>query len=149
MKIILALLLLSLVLADSCGGNCPSGNCKNCFCGAGKNVVDIIAWCAKYSWNQNCCKCIVSHESAGNAHATALNENGSSNVGLWQINTVQITLLRLIGTLAAEEARPATPTPTSPVQSKSTRMEETPGNPGNPALPAVADPFPQSLYHSF
>ena len=88
MRIIVALFLLSLAMADSCGGNCPSGNCKNCFCGAGKNMVDISAWCAKYSWNQSCCKCIVSHESAGNAHATTLNENGSSNVGLWQVNTV-------------------------------------------------------------
>lgn len=139
MKIVLTLLLLSLALADSCGGNCPSGNCKNCFCGAGKNMVDITAWCAKYSWNQNCCKCIVSHESAGNAHATTLNENGSANVGLWQINTVPIFLVRSTGTLAVEEAHLATPTPISPALSRSTKMEVTPGNHGNPALPAAAD----------
>jgi hypothetical protein len=89
MKLIIALFLVFVVaFADSCGGNCPSGKCPNCYCGTTKNVVDIATWCSKYSWNQACCKCIVSHESGGNAHALNYNTNGSTDVGLWQINTV-------------------------------------------------------------
>jgi hypothetical protein len=89
MKLIIALFLVFVVaFADSCGGNCPSGKCPNCYCGTSKNVVDIATWCSKYSWSQSCCKCIVSHESGGNAHALNYNTNGSTDVGLWQINTV-------------------------------------------------------------
>jgi hypothetical protein len=89
MKILIALtLILALAFADSCGGNCPSGKCPTCYCGNTKNVVDIGTWCAKYSWNQACCKCVVSHESGGNAHAINYNTNGSNDVGVWQINNV-------------------------------------------------------------
>lgn len=90
MKVVIVLLLIALVLADSCGGNCPSGKCTSCPCGTAKSVQDIATWCAKHSWNQNCCKCIVSHESGGNAHAVNHNTNGSDDVGLWQINSVRI-----------------------------------------------------------
>lgn len=88
MKLLVLALLLALVFADSCGGNCPSGKCPTCYCGTSKNMQDIAAWCGKYSWNQACCKCIVSHESGGNANALNYNSNSSTDVGLWQINTV-------------------------------------------------------------
>lgn len=94
MKIVVLLLLIAFVFADSCGGNCPGGNCNKCFCGTTKNVVDIATWCAKYSWNQNCCKCIVSHESSGNAHAQCHNTNNSDDIGVWQINSVTTILFR-------------------------------------------------------
>ena len=77
---------MGLTLADSCGGNCPSGRCANCYCGNTTNVVNIGQWCSMYSWNQVCCKCIASHESGGNANAVNLNQDGSYDVGLWQIN---------------------------------------------------------------
>lgn len=52
-------------------------------------MVDVTAMCAKYTgWNQKCCQCIVSKESRGNANAQNRNENGSDDVGLWQINTL-------------------------------------------------------------
>ena len=109
MKILALLLLIVFALADSCGGNCPNGNCPTCFCGIGKNMVDIATWCSKYTWNQNCCKCIVSHESGGNAHAVNYNANGSSDVGLWQLNTVINVLFRLTGMLVVEEAHHVIP----------------------------------------
>ena len=61
MKIVILALIISLALADSCGGNCPSGKCPSCPCGTSRATADIGAWCAKYSWNQDCCRCIVSH----------------------------------------------------------------------------------------
>ena len=88
MKIVALILLIAFVFADSCGGNCPSGKCPSCLCGTTKKMEDIATWCGKHSWNQACCKCIVSHESGGNAHALNYNTNGSTDVGLWQINTV-------------------------------------------------------------
>lgn len=94
MKLLVLALLLAIVLADSCGGNCPSGKCPTCYCGTSKNMQDIATWCGKYSWNQACCKCIVSHESGGNANALNYNTNGSTDVGLWQINTVRPLLCR-------------------------------------------------------
>lgn len=84
-------LLIALIAADSCGGNCPSGKCPSCYCGNSKNVVDIATWCGKHSWNQACCKCIVSHESGGNANALNYNSNASTDAGLWQINSVSVT----------------------------------------------------------
>ena len=43
----------------------------------------------RYSgWNQAHCQCIVQHESAGNSHAVNENTNGSLDVGVWQINSV-------------------------------------------------------------
>jgi hypothetical protein len=88
LKITLFSLMSALVLSDTCGGNCPSGKCPTCYCGTNKSMQDISAMCAKYSWDQNCCKCIVSHESGGNAHALNYNSNGSTDAGLWQINNV-------------------------------------------------------------
>jgi hypothetical protein len=78
-----------IVTANTCGGNCPSGNCASCKCGTSRDVVDIGTWCAKYSgWNQACCKCVVSHESGGNAHAQLDNHGGLIDVGLWQIDSI-------------------------------------------------------------
>lgn len=89
MKIILlGALLLGLIKADHCGGNCPSARCPTCPCGNAKLMVDIGMWCSKHNWNVQCCKCLVSHESGGNAHAMNYNSNGSTDVGLWQINSV-------------------------------------------------------------
>ena len=86
--LLIVFLVFTLAFADSCGGNCPTGKCKNCLCGSSKKSVDISSWCSKYNWSQSCCKCIVSHESGGNANALNLNTNGSYDVGLWQINDV-------------------------------------------------------------
>lgn len=85
---ILGALMLAIGFAENCGGNCPTGKCTTCFCGNTKLNLDIGAWCAKYSWDQACCKCIVSQESGGNAHAMNYNPNGSTDVGLWQINNI-------------------------------------------------------------
>ena len=49
---------------------------------------DIQQACAQGSWDQTCCQCIVSHESGGNANAMNYNDNGSFDVGVWQINDV-------------------------------------------------------------
>jgi hypothetical protein len=74
---------------ETCGGNCPSGTCTSCPCGSTKLSYDIATECAKYSaWNQACCKCIVSHESGGNAHAVYQNTGGSHDVGFWQVNSM-------------------------------------------------------------
>lgn len=94
MKVVVLLLILALALADSCGGNCPSGKCPKCYCGTSKSMQDIGSWCSKSSWSQSCCKCIVSHESGGNANAENYNTNGSYDVGLWQINNVRLFLFR-------------------------------------------------------
>lgn len=89
MKIILVLMMvLTVTLAGTCGGNCPSGRCPTCPCGSTKKTEDIHAWCSKYSWDVKCCKCIVTHESGGLAYATNYNSNNSYDVGLWQINQV-------------------------------------------------------------
>jgi hypothetical protein len=88
MKIVLGLLLIALVFANTCGGNCPPGNCPTCYCGTTKSILDSATWCAKYSWNQNCCKCIIAHESSGNAHNVNFNTDKTTDVGLWQINQV-------------------------------------------------------------
>lgn len=94
MKLVIFLLLVVLSFADSCGGNCPTGRCPVCYCGTGRSYVDIAVWCAKYTWNQNCCRCIVYHESTGNANALNYNSNGSTDVGLWQINSVIVMIFR-------------------------------------------------------
>lgn len=85
---LLFILLLSVVLTNDCGGNCPSGKCPTCFCGTTKNMQDITAWCEKYKWDQKCCKCIVSNSSGGNANALNYNSNGSYDAGLFQINNI-------------------------------------------------------------
>lgn len=84
--VILILVVLSVAFADTCGGNCPSGKCPSCPCGTTANRADIAGWCSKYSWNQACCKCIVSHESGGNGNAMLFNTNNTFDVGFWQIN---------------------------------------------------------------
>lgn len=76
---------LNSTLAGSCGGNCPGG-CASCPCGSSSNYVTISSWCAKHSWNQANCECIIKHESGGNANAVNQNSGGSYDVGLWQIN---------------------------------------------------------------
>ena len=86
--IALAILLFSIqALADRCGGNCPSGNCPNCPCGTAPQAQDANYWCSQFGgWNQACCRCIISHESGGNANAANHNTNGSFDVGIFQIN---------------------------------------------------------------
>jgi len=52
-------------------------------------MVDIAGWCSKFGgWNQSQCRCIVSHESGGNANAVNQNRGGSLDVGVWQVNTI-------------------------------------------------------------
>ena len=81
-------LCLSPLFADTCGGNCPSNDCSSCPCGTQSSPQDIASWCSQYSWDQSCCECIVNHESGGNANAANQNNNGSFDVGLFQINDV-------------------------------------------------------------
>lgn len=67
------------VNASGCGGNNP--------CGTDSNYVDISNWCSQYDgWSMDCCSCIASHESGGDANACNLNTNGSYDIGVWQIN---------------------------------------------------------------
>lgn len=73
---------------NTCGGNCPSNDCSSCPCGTSKVTVSISEWCSKYTWNQKNCQCIMTHESGGDENAVNENTNGSFDVGLWQINTV-------------------------------------------------------------
>lgn len=84
--LILSVYLVS-TLAGNCGGNCPGNDCSSCPCGTTANHVDIASWCAKHSWNQAHCQCIISHESGGNANAVNYNAGQSSaylwDVGLW------------------------------------------------------------------
>ena len=39
-------------LAGTCGGNCPSNTCTDCYCGTSASYVDIASWCSQHSWNQ-------------------------------------------------------------------------------------------------
>eukprot|EP01111_Echinosteliopsis_oligospora_P004606 TRINITY_DN17608_c0_g1_i1.p1 TRINITY_DN17608_c0_g1~~TRINITY_DN17608_c0_g1_i1.p1 ORF type:complete len:147 (-),score=32.26 TRINITY_DN17608_c0_g1_i1:81-521(-) len=74
---------------NTCGGNCPSNDCGSCPCGTSRAPVDIDSVCSAYSgWDQACCRCIVSHESSGNANAANENTNGSFDVGVWQVNSM-------------------------------------------------------------
>jgi hypothetical protein len=84
------LAIVAVVVADTCGGNCPSNDCPGCPCGTARSDVNIDQWCSSFSgWDQACCRCIVSHESSGNAHAANYNSWDSSyDVGVWQVNTV-------------------------------------------------------------
>eukprot|EP00347_Sterkiella_histriomuscorum_P009857 403339610 len=80
---------LTLVLANNCGGNCPSNKCDNCVCGTDQKRVNIASACSQYGgWSQRCCQCIVQHESDGNSHAILRNDDGKVDVGLWQIDSV-------------------------------------------------------------
>jgi len=63
------------------------GRCSDC--GAPKFVSSIDSWCSQYSgWSAACCKCIVQNESGGDSNNCGVNSNGSHDVGLWQINTM-------------------------------------------------------------
>eukprot|EP00744_Colponema_vietnamica_P012343 GILI01017340.1.p1 GENE.GILI01017340.1~~GILI01017340.1.p1 ORF type:complete len:133 (+),score=12.76 GILI01017340.1:2-400(+) len=81
---------INVTASSNCGGNCPAGNCPSCPCGTSPSRVDIAAWCARYSWNQANCACIMKDESGGNIHAVNYNAGQSAShlwdVGLWQIN---------------------------------------------------------------
>lgn len=149
MKVLVVLLLIALALADSCGGNCPSGKCPTCYCGTTKNNQDIATWCAKYSWNQACCKCIVSHESGGNAHALNYNTNASTDVGLWQINTVYFMVYRLTGDNAIQEVLHAIQLKILIAQSRFMDGEEIPGDFGVHTPPVDVDLNPQSIIKKF
>ncbi len=79
---------LALATASTCGGNCPSGSCTTCRCGTGPSSADIASACARYSgWSQACCQCIARAESGGNSNAQLHNNDGTDDVGLWQINS--------------------------------------------------------------
>src|SRR6185436_17095443 len=34
---------------NNCGGNCPSGDCSECYCGTSPHYVDAASYCAQYS----------------------------------------------------------------------------------------------------
>ena len=85
---LLAIFCFTIILADNCGGNCPSGSCDTCHCGYSPSYVDIASACASFGgWSQSCCECIARAESGGNANAQLHNTNDSDDVGLWQINS--------------------------------------------------------------
>jgi hypothetical protein len=53
----------------TCGGNCPSNSCSHCFCGSSQNYVAIDKYCLmSKKWNVNCCKCVFTRLTGGNAH---------------------------------------------------------------------------------
>ena len=82
--LLLALGFAAVVYADSCGGNCPSGNCRDCKCGTQAAYVDAAQACSRFNgWSQDCCRCIIQHESNGNSHAQLHDSDGSDDVGLW------------------------------------------------------------------
>jgi hypothetical protein len=141
LSLLLLGLLIALALADTCGGaNCPTGKCPTCYCGRTSNFLDIAAWCSKHSWSQACCKCIVAYESGGNANALNYNNNGTTYLGLWQINTVSLGRFRCTGRTATRDSPPAVPKRTSPAPCASTRPAPSPpGGFGRPAWPAAAD----------
>lgn len=87
MKLLIIFSLALCILADTCGGNCPIGNFPECFCGTSPSPQNIPFWCYKYIWNQTCCICIAGHESGGNANAIEYHNDGTYNIGLWQINS--------------------------------------------------------------
>eukprot|EP01089_Gocevia_fonbrunei_P015378 TRINITY_DN4489_c0_g1_i1.p1 TRINITY_DN4489_c0_g1~~TRINITY_DN4489_c0_g1_i1.p1 ORF type:complete len:136 (-),score=20.31 TRINITY_DN4489_c0_g1_i1:82-489(-) len=84
--LLVLVVIVALVDANTCGGNCPSNDCPSCPCGTARDVINIDEVCARHGWNQACCRCIVSHESGGNAHAANHNSNGSFDVGVFQVN---------------------------------------------------------------
>jgi hypothetical protein len=69
LKILFAtLLILTLVSAQSCGGNCINNWCSTCDCGETPSYPDLDSLCRKYSWNKECCKCIILRVSKGNTN---------------------------------------------------------------------------------
>ena len=83
MKFAYIVALLALAAVATAQSNSTNDNCAVC---GGAMYVDAATWCAKHSWNQACCRCVISKESGGNAHACHRNSNGSIDAGLWQIN---------------------------------------------------------------
>eukprot|EP00762_Andalucia_godoyi_P007351 ANDGO_01547.mRNA.1 Ctype lysozyme/alpha-lactalbumin superfamily protein len=62
-----------------------AGGCSVC---GGAAYTDIASACSQFSgWSQGCCQCIVQHESSGNYHACNANSDGSTDAGLWQVNS--------------------------------------------------------------
>ena len=81
--------LLVIGFASSCGGNCPGGNCPTCTCGSDKQILDLSKWCAAYSWDQSCCKCIFSHETGGNSNFISYDSGPAPwTIGLFAIKQV-------------------------------------------------------------
>jgi hypothetical protein len=61
-----ALFLLVCVDSNTCGGNCPLGDCALCPCGTSKKIVSSTTYCKQRAWDQDCCKCIIYQSSRGN-----------------------------------------------------------------------------------
>ena len=77
------------VANGNCGGNCPSGNCPDCKCGTAPAYYSKVDACRMWNgWSQGCCECIISHESAENLHAQLHDSDGSDDIGLWQVNSL-------------------------------------------------------------
>jgi len=90
MKCAILCLLISFIIVEAgdCGGNCLNGSCLSCLCGKVKNMVNVQEICKRYSWNQDCCVCIANALSGGNANAIKYYEDGSYEVGVFQINQI-------------------------------------------------------------
>jgi len=89
--VVLVALAVTIVRADNCGGNCPSDDCPagDCVCGDSTNYVDPSTYCQTYTgWSEQCCECIANAESGGNTNAVNYNDDGSTDAGLFQINSV-------------------------------------------------------------
>jgi hypothetical protein len=99
MKILILLLIASVALCikTTCSGNCPSKQCLGCPCGQTANPINIAVWCAQYTWNQNCCRCIVQAESGGNANRINFSLQTYYSVGLLQINEVKMDIVSNFG----------------------------------------------------
>lgn len=68
-------------LGDSCGGNCPRGNCAHgCPCGLDAVMVNITEICASYDgWSQEVCCALVFHTDW--CAASAANASPAKNLG--------------------------------------------------------------------
>ena len=89
-RLLVFALLLPLILTDKCGGNCPAGNCNTCDCGTTANFTDLGRACNGYSWDQNCCKCIILRRTYGNTNYMSTNNSTSLYVtksGLMNLNS--------------------------------------------------------------
>ena len=67
--LLVSLLLLVLASTQSCGGNCINNWCSTCDCGEEPSYPDLDQLCGKFSWNKECCKCIILRVSKGNTNA--------------------------------------------------------------------------------
>ena len=85
-KLLIVSAILVSCLADKCGGNCLSAECPECTCGNTPNYVTIEHICSKLSWNQSCCKCVLSRENGGNANAIKYTPKRNYDLGLFMIN---------------------------------------------------------------